>query len=90
MNDRLFIITTFAFEYKFVLSKYTYNCNINKYTCAINVNKITYNHVFRKQTKRAAGQETHEPARLDGTDGLEAAQLSDELHEQQPDRGEFG
>ena len=48
MYDRLFRITIFALKYKFVLSKYTYNCNINKYTCAINVNKITYNYVFRK------------------------------------------
>lgn len=48
MNDRLFIITTFAFEYKFVLSKYTHNCNINNYICSIKVNKIIYNYVFRK------------------------------------------
>lgn len=82
MCDRLFIITTFALKYKFVLSKYTHNCSINKYDCVINVNKIRYNYVFRKQVKRAAGEETHEPARLDGTDGLEAAQLGDELHEQ--------
>ena len=56
MNDRLFIITIFAFEYKFVFSKYTYNCNINKYTCAIKVNKIIYNYVFRKQIKRTIGE----------------------------------
>ena len=48
MYNRLFIITTFALKYKFVLSKYTYNCSINKYDCAINVNKIRYNYVFRK------------------------------------------
>ena len=56
MCDRLFIITTFALKYKFVLSKYTHNCSINKYDYVINVNKIRYNYVFRKQIKRTIGE----------------------------------
>ena len=49
MNDRLFIITTFAFEYKFVLSKYTYNCKQNNYNYTINSNKFIHKYVSRKQ-----------------------------------------